>query len=45
MERYALLLGRANGHPVRLGLYFPLLGGWREWTALPVNAVEPAMAV
>jgi hypothetical protein len=45
MERYALLLGRANGHPVRLGLYFPLLGGWREWTAIQLNAVEPAMAV
>jgi hypothetical protein len=20
---------------IRLGLYFPLLGGWREWTYVP----------
>ena len=30
LERYARLLARL-GQPVRLGLYFPLLDGWREW--------------
>jgi len=40
LERYARLL-QAGGAPqgdlmsseqsIRLGLYFPLLGGWREW--------------
>jgi len=44
LERYAALL-RAGGAPqgdllrseqqIRLGLYFPLLGGWREWEYLP----------
>jgi len=31
LERYALAL--AHGEPVMLGLYFPLLAGWREWSA------------
>jgi ATP-dependent helicase/nuclease subunit A len=31
LERYAGLLAPL-GRPVRLGLYFPLLDGWREWT-------------
>lgn len=30
LDRYAGLL-RKNGQPVRRGLYFPLLRGWREW--------------
>ncbi len=30
MERYARILAPL-GHPVRLGLYFPLLDEWREW--------------
>ena len=30
MERYARLLAPL-GEPIRLGLYFPLVGGWREW--------------
>jgi ATP-dependent helicase/nuclease subunit A len=32
LERYARLLAPL-GRPVRLGLYFPLLDGWREWAA------------
>ncbi|MEO8005098.1 MAG: UvrD-helicase domain-containing protein, partial [Betaproteobacteria bacterium] len=28
LERYAIALG---GEPSELGLYFPLLSGWREW--------------
>ena len=31
LERYALAL--AQGGPAMLGLYFPLLAGWREWSA------------
>ncbi|HUO80870.1 MAG TPA: UvrD-helicase domain-containing protein [Steroidobacteraceae bacterium] len=32
LERYAeLIAAREPGRPIRLGLYFPLLGGWREW--------------
>ncbi len=30
LERYARLM-TPIGQPVRLGLYFPLLGEWREW--------------
>jgi ATP-dependent exoDNAse (exonuclease V) beta subunit len=33
MEVYAALLGAASEHPIRLGLYFPLHRGWREWSA------------
>ncbi len=31
MERYAGILA-ALGNPVKVGLYFPLLDEWREWT-------------
>jgi ATP-dependent exoDNAse (exonuclease V) beta subunit len=30
MERYRRMLATFEGRPVRLGLYFPLLNGWRE---------------
>ena len=33
LERYARLLFQQDGRPIRLGLYFPLLSGWREWPA------------
>jgi ATP-dependent exoDNAse (exonuclease V) beta subunit len=33
LERYAALLRALGPEPLRLGLYFPLLGGWREWPA------------
>ena len=32
LERYAALMENLNPGPVKLGLYFPLLGGWREWS-------------
>ncbi len=32
LERYARLMAGLDPRPIRLGLYFPLLGGWREWT-------------
>jgi ATP-dependent helicase/nuclease subunit A len=31
LERYARLLSHLDRRPIRLGLYFPLLHGWREW--------------
>jgi len=31
LERYAALMRKLGPEPVRLGLYFPLLDGWREW--------------
>jgi peptidoglycan/xylan/chitin deacetylase (PgdA/CDA1 family) len=33
LERYAEAVRSLDSRPVRLGLYFPLLGGWREWPA------------
>jgi ATP-dependent exoDNAse (exonuclease V) beta subunit len=31
LERYAALMRGMDERPIRLGLYFPLLTGWREW--------------
>ena len=31
LERYASLLRGMEERPIRLGLYFPMLNGWREW--------------
>ncbi len=32
LERYAALMRRLDpGRRIKMGLYFPLLGGWREW--------------
>ena len=31
LDRYAELMRRVDNKPVRRGLYFPLLQGWREW--------------
>lgn len=33
LARYATLMAGLGPEPLRLGLYFPLLGGWREWGA------------
>jgi ATP-dependent exoDNAse (exonuclease V) beta subunit len=38
LERYAALLARVESRPIRLGLYFPLLKGWREWDAARATA-------
>ncbi|HEX8010462.1 MAG TPA: UvrD-helicase domain-containing protein [Casimicrobiaceae bacterium] len=35
LEGYAATLRGLDGRPIRLGLYFPLLVGWREWPAPP----------
>ena len=31
LEHYARLMALMDMRPIRLGLYFPLLQGWREW--------------
>lgn len=31
MVRYATLMRAMDARPIKLGLYFPLLQGWREW--------------
>ena len=31
LQRYGALMRMAEDREIRLGLYFPLLGGWREW--------------
>ena len=31
LERYAAIVSALDDRPIRLGLYFPLLRGWREW--------------
>ncbi len=33
LETYAMLVGamECDANPIKLGLYFPLLGGWRAW--------------
>ncbi len=32
LERYGRVLALIDDRPQRLALYFPLVGGWREWT-------------
>jgi ATP-dependent helicase/nuclease subunit A len=36
LERYARLLAQKEDRPIRLGLYFPLIGEWLEWGAAVV---------
>ena len=31
LNRYADIMGRLEQRPIRVGLYFPMLKGWREW--------------
>jgi ATP-dependent helicase/nuclease subunit A len=33
LDAYAVAMRELDGRPIRLGLYFPLLAGWREWEA------------
>ncbi|OGT65938.1 MAG: hypothetical protein A3I13_02555 [Gammaproteobacteria bacterium RIFCSPLOWO2_02_FULL_47_50] len=33
LEKYSSLLKGMDDRPVKLGLYFPLLQGWREWAS------------
>jgi ATP-dependent exoDNAse (exonuclease V) beta subunit len=38
LERYARLMSAWDQRPIRVGLYFPLLRGWREWTPAVAGA-------
>jgi hypothetical protein len=31
LERYAKMMSRMEDRPVSLGLFFPLVQGWRQW--------------
>lgn len=31
LEKYGALMALKEDEPIKLGLYFPLLQGWREW--------------
>ena len=31
LESYAGVIQTMDSRPIRLGLYFPMLHGWREW--------------
>ncbi|MFT5046349.1 MAG: ATP-dependent helicase/nuclease subunit A, partial [Porticoccaceae bacterium] len=31
LNRYADIIARIENRPIRVGLYFPMLKGWREW--------------
>jgi ATP-dependent helicase/nuclease subunit A len=33
LDAYAVAMRELDRRPIRLGLYFPLLAGWREWEA------------
>jgi len=33
LERYGRIMASLDARPIMLGLYFPLLDGWREWPA------------
>ena len=33
MERYASIFKKLEDRPIKLGLYFPLMSGWRSWDA------------
>ena len=35
MNRYVRYFRATEDRPIRLGLYYPLLGGWREWEPEP----------
>ncbi|HSS64240.1 MAG TPA: UvrD-helicase domain-containing protein [Gammaproteobacteria bacterium] len=40
LERYGRLMAGIDRRPIRVGLYFPLLRGWRAWTPDSEEKVE-----
>ncbi|TDJ14438.1 MAG: DNA helicase UvrD [Gammaproteobacteria bacterium] len=40
LERYGRLMSAADSRPIRLGLYYPALGGWREWPLPPASGAQ-----
>jgi hypothetical protein len=45
LERYARLLAQRDTRIIRLGLYFPLAGGWREWGAATAKREHAAQGL
>lgn len=45
LERYAAIFALRDTRPIRLGLYFPLLGGWREWEYAPKTTASKLSVV
>ena len=43
LDSYATLISRLEPGPISLGLYFPLLDAWREWT-YDAEAITDAVA-
>jgi ATP-dependent helicase/nuclease subunit A len=35
LQKYAVVMAQMDDRPIRLGLYFPLLAGWRDWEYRP----------
>ncbi|MDX5152165.1 MAG: hypothetical protein R3188_06780, partial [Acidiferrobacterales bacterium] len=35
LNRYARVMYQLEERAIKLGLYFPLLNGWREWDFIP----------
>jgi len=44
LEQYAVLVGRLDHRPIRLGLYFPLTDSWEEWAPTGVQPAGSAIA-
>ena len=40
LERYGRLMSAMDSRPIHLGLYFPALGGWREWPFPSPNGAQ-----
>ena len=40
LERYGRLMSATDPGPIRLGLYYPALGGWREWPLPPASGAQ-----
>jgi ATP-dependent exoDNAse (exonuclease V) beta subunit len=38
LENYATAMAEIDARPIRVALYFPLLGGFRDWAAAPLKA-------
>ena len=38
LNRYADIMSRIENRPIRVGLYFPMLRGWREWEPVTGNS-------
>src|SRR5205085_4425212 len=38
LERYAELVRSFDPRPVRIGIFFPIAGGWREWEPRPKSS-------